>query len=87
MSFQTRTSEGWPFARSEDLILQDPLATQLGSSVVGFAKGVPFSSLAEQSIQDCFRMKSSATSAEACKFTVAIGKGAQSPRCSQPNSD
>ena len=44
-----------------DLILQDPLATQLGSSVVGFAKGVPFSSLAEQSIRDCFRMKSSAT--------------------------
>ena len=44
-----------------DIVLQDPLATQLGSSVVGLAKGETFSTLAEQSIRDCFRMKASGT--------------------------
>ena len=44
-----------------DLILQDPMATQLGVSICNQTRfGAP-AALAEQSINDCFRMKASST--------------------------
>ena len=44
-----------------DLLLQDPMATQLEVSVDSQLRFGDFSSTAEQSIRDCFRMKASST--------------------------
>ena len=44
-----------------DLILQDPMATQLGVSICNQARFGASTALAEQSINDCFRMKASST--------------------------
>eukprot|EP00435_Cladocopium_sp_Y103_P022130 s804_g5.t1 len=44
-----------------DLILQDPMATQLGVSINALAAHVGTSATADQSIKDCFRMKASST--------------------------
>eukprot|EP00435_Cladocopium_sp_Y103_P010287 s5853_g2.t1 len=44
-----------------DLVLQDPLATQLGVSVHGLVTSGSNPELVEQSVRDCFRMKASST--------------------------
>ena len=66
-----------------DLILQDPLATQLGNSVIGFAKRGPFFIFGWTVNSRLLQNEVFSNIAEACKFTVAFGKGAQGPRCSQ----
>ena len=43
------------------LLLQDPLATQLGVSIKSMLDSACHPSVAEQSISDCFRMKASST--------------------------
>lgn len=44
-----------------DIILQDPLASQLGASIKTMLDSGCHPSIAEQSISDCFRMKASST--------------------------
>ena len=65
-----------------DIVLQDPLATQLGSSVVGLAKGETFSTLAEQSIRDCFRMKASGTLQKRASSLWRLAKLLRAQGCS-----
>ena len=48
-------------SKLRDIIMQDPMATQLGISICNQSRfGAP-TALAEQSINDCFRMKASST--------------------------
>ena len=48
-------------SKLRDVIMQDPMATQLGVSICNQSRfGAP-TALAEQSINDCFRMKASST--------------------------
>eukprot|EP00435_Cladocopium_sp_Y103_P056375 s153_g19.t1 len=44
-----------------DIVLQDPLATQLGASIQTHLNLVGTTASADQSIRDCFRMKASST--------------------------
>jgi len=48
-------------AKLRDLILQDPLASQLGVSIKTMLDSGCHPSVADQSIHDCFRMKASST--------------------------